>query len=639
MGLRAAGVGPFATLLSAGVIKARDPLLMADFENRTSDSTLAQSVTEALRIDLTRSPMLKLLESEDISAALRRMEKDPSAPLTAEIAREVAERAGAAAVVTGEIAALGGGYVLSVRLLATKDGATLLAERETAKDAGGLIPAVDRLSRKLREGIGESLRTIRGGEPLEAVTTSSLEALRKYSQGNRASDLSQHEQARGLLEAAIRLDSNFAMAHRKLAVVLGNMGADNGLVVAETRKAFELRDRLPELERLWATAYFYSNVEYDSDKVIAAYRQVLDTWPDEATALNNLAIELAVRRRYVEAEKTALHGIAVNPQVGVLWINALEAMEWQGEWARADSLYAEWARIAPNNTQRYSTGFRLAIGQGNYALAVARADSVGRDPNPSYQIRNRVQRANAYRFIGQIAWADRDALAQLQIGRQTGATSLAMVGAIEYAGNEARFRQRPALALQRIDSVLARFPFDSLDPLSRPYLLLSDLYVAAGELTRAERVLTEYERDVPEQIRKGDYQSLYSKALLAWGKREYPRAVTGFREYYDKVGGNISGVYELGRTFDDMGQPDSALAAYETYVTAPAPGAAGRQWYLAAAYRRLGTLYQEKGNKDKALEYYGKFTALWKDADPDLQPAVTEVKQRMSALVGEPRRP
>ena len=639
MGLRAAGVGPFATLLSAGVIKVRDPLLMADFENRTADSTVAQSVTEALRIDLTRSPMVRLLEAGDVGGALRRMEKDPSTPLTAQVAREIAERAGAAAVVTGEIATLGSGYVLSVRLLSAKDGATLLAERETANDASGLIPAVDRLSRKLREGIGESLRTIRGGEPLEAVTTGSLEALRKYSQANRAADLNQHEQARSLLEAAIRLDSNFAMAHRKLAVVLGNMGADNGLVVAETRKAFELRDRLPELERLWATAYFYSVVEINSDQVIAAYRQVLDTWPDETTALNNLSIELALRRQYAEAEKTALHGIAVTPSVGVLWFNALEAMEWQGQWARADSLYAEWARVAPNNTQRHATGFRLAIAQGKYALALAHADSVGLDPNPSYQIRSHVQRANAYRSIGQIGQADKDALAQLRIARQAGATNLAMVGAIDYAGTEARFRQRPALALQRIDSVLARFPFDSLDPLSRPYLALSDLYVDAGELTRAERVLAEYERVVPEQIRKGDYQNLYSKALLAWGKREYPRAVAGFREYHDKWGGNISGVYELARTFDDMGQPDSALATYETYVTAPEPGPAGRQWFLGNAYRRLGSLYQEKGNKDKALEYYGRFTALWKEADPDLQATVTEVKHRMSTLVGEPKRP
>jgi tetratricopeptide (TPR) repeat protein len=422
-------------------------------------------------------------------------------------------------------------------------------------------------------------------------------------------------------------------------VVLGNMGADNGLVVAETRRAYELRDRLPDMERLWATAYYYSNVEYDSDKVIAAYRQVLDTRPDETTALNNLAIELAVRGHYAESESTAMHGIAVTPQVSVLWFNALEAMEWQGAFARADSLYAEWGRRAPDNKQRQTAGFRLAFAEGKYPLALAHADSAGRNADPSWQLRSHMQGANGYRAIGQIARADQHALAQLQIARQSGATTQAMTAAIDYAATEALFRQRPAMALKRIDSVLARLPMDSLDPLSRPYLPLTDLYVATGEVARAERALAEYERVVPEQIRKGDYQNLYSKALLAWGKREYPKAITGFREFHDKWGGNISGMYELARTFDDMGQPDSALAVYETYATQPEPGAAGRQWYLATAYRRLGTLYQEKGNKDKALEYYGKFTALWKNADPDLQPRVADVKQRMSELVAEPRRP
>lgn len=639
MGLRAAGVGPFATLLSAGVLRARDPLLVADFENRTADSTLAQSVTEALRIDLTRSSLVRLVESGDVRAALRRMEKDPATPLTAQLARDVAERIGAAAVVTGEISPLGGGYVLSVRLLSTRDGTTLLADRETADNANGLIPAVDKLSRKLREGIGESLRNIRGGEPLEQVTTASLEALRKFTQGNRAADLGRNDEARQLLEQAIRLDPSFAMAHRKLSVILGNMGADQGLVIAEATKAYQLRERLPELERLQATAYYYLFVEYTSEKVIATYRQILDTWPDDITALNNLAIELNTRNRFAEAESTALRGIAVSPQVGVLWFNALEAMEWQGKFAQADSLFAEWGRVAPNNTQRHTSGFRLAIAQGNYPLALAHADSAGLDPNPSWQLRSRLQRANAYRAIGRIAQADREALAQLQIGRQSGATNQAMTAAIEYAATEALFRRRPALALKRIDSVMARFPLDSLDPVSRPYLALSDLYVHAGEVERAERTLGEYERAVPAEIRKGNDQALYSKALLAWGKRQYPEALAGFRRYHDKWGGNITAMYELARTFDDMGQPDSALAAYEAYVTMPEPGAAGRQWYLAPAYRRLGTLYQEKGNKDRALEYYGKFTALWKDADPDLKPAVLEVKQRMLELVGEPRRP
>src|SRR5206468_738051 len=102
------------------------------------------------------------------------------------------------AVVTGEISTLGSGYVLAVRLLGTKDGATLLAVRETANGAAGLIAAVDRLSKKVREGIGESLRTIRAGEPLEDVTTRSLDALRKYSQAQHAADIGEEPKAIGL---------------------------------------------------------------------------------------------------------------------------------------------------------------------------------------------------------------------------------------------------------------------------------------------------------------------------------------------------------------------------------------------------------------------------------------------------------
>ncbi|HEX9754209.1 MAG TPA: serine/threonine-protein kinase, partial [Gemmatimonadales bacterium] len=210
MTLRALGVGPFATLVSAGVLKERDQLVLADFENRTTDSTLGQSVTEALRIDLARSPVLRLLENADVDAALRRMERNPDADLTPAVAREVAEREGAAAVVTGEISTLGAGFVLAARLVAVGDGSTLLAERETAADATELIAAVDRLSRKLREGIGESLRSIRAGERLEEVTTSSLEALRKYTQAEQAADRAQYQQSVTLLEEALRLDSTFA---------------------------------------------------------------------------------------------------------------------------------------------------------------------------------------------------------------------------------------------------------------------------------------------------------------------------------------------------------------------------------------------------------------------------------------------
>ena len=639
MALRVAGVGPFATLLSAGVIKARDPLVVADFENRTSDSTLAQSVTEALRIDLARSPLVRLLETSDVSAALRRMEKDPATPLRAAVAREVAERSGAAAVVTGEISTLGSGYVLAVRLLGTKDGATLLAVRETADGAAGLIAAVDRLSKKLREGIGESLRTIRGGEPLEDVTTHSLEALRKYSQAEHSADIGEEPKAIDLLKEAIRLDSNFAMAYRKLAALSGNVGANLSEQLAASRRAFELRDRLPEREKLLATAYYYWVVDYDSDKVIAAYQQVLDTWPTDQTAGNNLAIELVNRRRYPEAELVLERALANSPQVGVLYTNLIEVLAAEGKWAKGDSVMAQWAQAQPTSGIRPSAGFRFNFGKGDYATALAWADSAVQLGNAFVQARGHHQRANVYRMRGQLARADREELAEAEFYRRSGRVAQTVLPVIDIAQGNTLLRGRPEAAVRTLDSALAKFPMNQVDPADRPYLQLSDAYVYAGELGKAERLQADYDRTVPAEVKRSDFQRIYSRALLALGKGQAAEALAGFREFREKAGGQLTGMYEMGQAFDRMNQPDSALASYTAFATTPEIGPSGRQYNLAHAYRRLGDLYEGKNNKDKALEYYGKFTALWKDADADLAPQVQDVKKRMATLVGEPRQP
>src|SRR5207244_11588073 len=153
-----------------------------------------------------------------------------------------------------------------------------------------------------RERIGEALKTRRASEPLAQVTTGSLEALRKYTEGVRAEDGGDVESAISLLTEATALDSGFAMAYRKLAVVLDNSGASREQVVAATRKAFEHRDRLPEVERYLAIAYFHSDVDYDPSRVMSAYRSVLARDPETTTALNNLALASDVARRWVQAK-------------------------------------------------------------------------------------------------------------------------------------------------------------------------------------------------------------------------------------------------------------------------------------------------------------------------------------------------
>src|SRR5207253_2203145 len=186
--MRQLGIGPVGTLVASGVLAMRDRLVLADFDNRTKDSTLGPSLTEALRVDLAQSGVIRLLDEATVGQALGRTGRPHATALTLAVARELAQREGAKAVVHGQIDPLGRGYVVSAELVGAADGAALVSVRETAQDDGAIIAAVDRLSGRLRERIGESLKTIRASDPLEQVTTRSLEALRKYSQGVRASD-------------------------------------------------------------------------------------------------------------------------------------------------------------------------------------------------------------------------------------------------------------------------------------------------------------------------------------------------------------------------------------------------------------------------------------------------------------------
>src|SRR6266705_1366015 len=319
MAMRLLGIGPVGTLVASGVLAQRDRLVLADFENRTADSTLGPSLTEALRVDLTQSPVVRLMDAARIGAALGRMGRAAGTPLDLAAARELAQREGAKAVVHGQIDRVGRGYVLSAELVSAADGAVLVALRENAKDDGAIIDAVDRLSGKLRERIGESLKTIRASEPLEQVTTGSLEALRKYSQAVRANDAGETDRAVALLGDAIALDTTFAMAYRKLAVVLSNTGGSPSRVAAAATQAFQHRDRLTPHERYLAEAFYYYQAEYDRAKIVSAYRAALELDPEDPVALNNLGLQLNLERRFAEAESLTLRGIAVAPNQSTLY--------------------------------------------------------------------------------------------------------------------------------------------------------------------------------------------------------------------------------------------------------------------------------------------------------------------------------
>jgi tetratricopeptide (TPR) repeat protein len=636
--MRLLGIGPVGTLVASGQLNEKDQLVVADFENRSADASLAGSITEAFRIDLGQSPVVRILSTAQISDALTRMQRDPSTPITSALAREIAAREGAKAVVAGEISALGKGYVLSARILSAGDGSELVALRETAADDAGIVAALDKLSGRVRERIGESLKTIRGGQPLDQVTTGSLEALRLYSDAAQLSDQGFYDKAIPMLERAIALDSGFAMAWRKLAVALGNSRASEERVVAATTRAYQHRDRLPEIERQLTTAYYHSTVDVDPAKQEAAYRRVLAISPDNSVAVNNLALLLTKVGRPAEAESLVAPAVRASPSPGNMFLQLLAAQVGQGhddDARRTLGLMARQVPVLPN--YRWGRGFALQT-MGDYDGAEHAYLDLGLSTrDPSLQWLMHLGLASLAQTRGRLAEAERQTRLAVGVSERRGLVGSALAGTAALALQAVRFRGDSAGALRLVGDALREHPLDSVPALDRPGAELALVYAAAGDRARARQLLTTYEAQVPEGIRRGRWEWFEARGWVALAEGRPRDALTAFVNGRNADTCPDCGAWDEGVAFERADLPDSALAAYQRAAGRGTivKSTRGDPWSLAPSLKRLGELYEARGDRQRAQEYYGRFLDLWKDADPALQPAVREVRTRMAQLAGE----
>ena len=640
MGMRALGIGPVGTVIASGALKDQDPLILVGFENRTTDTTLGPSLTEAFRVDLSQSRSVRLLDPTAIGDALQRMQRPATTPLTLELARVIAQREGTKGIVTGQIDPVGKSYVLSANLISAQDGRSLASVRQNAADDAALIGAIDKLSRALRERIGESLASIRSNEPLAHVTTGSLDALRAYSQALVAVDRDgDQERAIALLKEATATDTGFAMAWRKLSVLLSNTGASFEERVATVTRAYDHRDRLPDVERYLVTAYYYTEVEFDPARIEAAYRSALELDPTNDIALNNLALLLNNERRWPEGESLAVRATGLimgDPQVG----NAMTPMVAQGQFDKASAIVDRLAAAGPGHlptAQRLRA--LIAANRFDYGTAVEEARLFRAESKQlSYQQSAAALQGALAEVQGKLGEAAIHYQDYMAIAEQRGIPGAYMTGAAALAMLEVRYRNRPAEALRIINEALTKHPLASLAAVDRPYARLAEVYASAGRPDRAKQLLGDYATTVPEGIRRENPNPYSAIGAISVAENHLPDAVAAYRARYDRdTRGCVScGLFELAQAYDRMGQSDSALAIYERVVATPGAGRVYDDAYrLAPTYKRLGELYETKGDRAKATDSYSRFVDLWKNADAELQPQVQDVKRRLARLAGE----
>ena len=640
--LRGLGIGPWGSLFAAGKLAVDDQILIGDFAVAQGDSALGPILVEAVRAALSQSNSVRLVEPSDIADVLQQMRRPKDTRLDPEMARDVALRADAKAVLAGRLARVGTGYAVSLDLTSADGGGTLASFQGTADGPKDLLNVVDALSRKLRGKMGESLRRVQQTVPLEQATTASLPALEKYSEAVKANDLDQDfDRAVRAAREAVALDSTFALAWRKLGVALTNSQASQASVDSALERAARYADRLPDREKYLALGFYYeqSSSGADRGKALAAYQSAYRA-DSSSKPVNRELWRIYLDRHQMDsalryARREATVGSEANSQLALAGVLAMAG--------HPDSAEALLARTLGNDPEmaktpiRYSAEVQLALARGLHDSSDALVVTASHLSNPAAQ-------AQGLTFSALDA-ARRGRLTTAAVRDSSRAALMTSRGAPAFhglllAGLDIVFRANGAAGVKRLDDMLASHEWASADPRDRPYLRVAAMYAMAGHPDRAQAVLTRMDTEAPGRSKAPNMQD-----GLAWARGEIALASGNTAEAMRQFSASAIGPdgmptlctacveYDLGRTFDRAGQSDSALAAFNRYLAVPSQWRQSAEWMGdAAVQKRLGELYDARSDTANAVKHYAAFTALWKDADPELQPVVATVKKRMGEL-------
>ena len=329
---------------SANLLTAQDTIVIADFANTTSDPVFDGALKVALSVALEQSPFLKIFPDDRMRQTLRLMGKPPDAPITREVAREIAQREQLKALLSGSIAGLGKNFVLTVEAINAETGEVTAREQvETAKKED-VLTALGGAAARLREKLGESLASIqRFDAPLAKATTSSLDALHAYSLALDNGSINPRLEAIPHLRRAIELDKDFALALALLATVYSNNG-QTALAPEFAKRAYDLRDRVSERERFFIAFRYYRDATQDWEQALDLSRSWTATYPREAFAFNSLGQGLLRFGQFDASVAPLRESIRLDPKFQAPYSNLAAALMALGRYDDTFEVLQEVAR-------------------------------------------------------------------------------------------------------------------------------------------------------------------------------------------------------------------------------------------------------------------------------------------------------
>ena len=602
----------------------KDSILLADFVNTTGDSVFDGTLKQALAVQLEQSPYLNIVPQSRIQEALRFMGRPADERITSDVAREICLREGVKAMLTGSISGLGSHYVIDLNAANAQTGDSLARAQVEAESKEQVLKSLDQAASSLRGKLGESVASLQQfATPLEQATTSSLDALKAFSQGQAAHHKLDDEGAVPYLKRAIELDPNFATAYATLGVVYSNQ-TQSALSDENLRKAFDLKDRASERERLYISAHYYDEMRRDADKSIEIYEQWKKIYPRDSVPRDNLSLRYAAMGQFEKALANAIEAMRLDPKDNYAYNNLASAYERLNRYDEAAAILDK-ARVQNIDL---SAGFF-----SKYDLAFIKGDEAGMQQALDMQKGKALEpimlaiKGQGEYFHGKAQSARQTFGQSVSVAQRLGWKEFAAETLIWQAQLEAE-TGNPAGAQRAVTEALS----SSHDRDTRS--AAATLLARTGDANGSEKLALDLAKEFPNDTL---LNSVWIPIVRASNvlRRDPPKAISlleAARSY--ELGAVPQGCdywpnYVRGEAF--LKAQDGTKAAVEYQKILDHRGIAPTSPLYTLARLGLGRGYSLQGDTAKAKAAYQDFFALWKDADPDI-PILKQAKAEYAKL-------
>jgi tetratricopeptide (TPR) repeat protein len=605
----------------------KDGIVLADFDNKTGDAVFDDALKQGLSVQLEQSPFLDLVSEQKLNQTLKLMGRPAGDRLTPDVAREVCQRTGSKAMLTGSIAGLGSQYVIGLKAVNCNTGDVLAETQEQAAGKETVLKALDSAAVSLRGKLGESLSSVQKYDtPVEEATTSSLEALQAYSLGLKTRHAKGGTAALPFFKQAVGLDPNFAMAYRYLSAVYDDLG-ELGRARENAQKAYDLREKVSQRERFSIEANYYLDITGELEKAAQTFELWAQTYPRDNVSYTNLGYVHALLGNWERTLEESREALRLEPNSVTNYGNLGNAYANLNRLQEADAAYSQAEERKLEDEALLAYRYQLAFLKGDPTRMTQLASVAMGKPGTEDALLS--SQADTDGWYGKLKSADeltrRATNSAAHNDAKETAAAYQATGALREveAGNPEQGHTEANAALK-------------LAPNHDVKVVAALALARAGDIAGAEKLVADLDKTYPLDTLVQRYWLPTIRASVALERKDPNLAIELLQE---------TGAIELG-------QPTSSLTIFlcpvyvrgEAYLMLHDGGRAAAEFQKFIDHRglvvnfpwgalaRLGLAraYAMQGDTAKAKAAYQEFLTIWKNADPDvpiLKQAIAEYRK------------